>query len=309
MKCLITGAAGFIGSHLCDQLLAEGHTVIGVDNLVTGNKKNIVHLESNPQFTFFEHDVTLTLPHSISAEVIFHFASAASPPKYQAYPIETLRVNSEGTYQLLEKARGWDARFIYASTSEMYGDPKEHPQRETYWGNVNPIGPRSCYDEAKRFGEAITYSFIRKYDLDGRIVRIFNTFGPRMDLEDGRVVTNFISQALKKEPLALYGDGMQTRSFCYVSDLVSGIIKVGFEDKARGEVFNLGNPRELTIAELAHLIQKLTGARVGTTFEELPENDPTRRQPDITKAKTLLGWLPEISLENGLKKTIAFYQS
>lgn len=308
MKCLITGAAGFIGSHLSDRLISEGHSVIGVDNFITGNSNNIAHLKGNPSFTFFEHDVTTSLPSAISAECIFHLASPASPPKYQEFPIETLLVNSQGTLFLLEKAYKWGAPFIFASTSEIYGEPKEHPQRETYWGNVNPIGPRSCYDEGKRFGEAATYAYIRKYDLDGRIIRIFNTYGPRMDLNDGRVVTNFINQVLSHKPLTIYGDGTQTRSFCFISDLVEGILKAAFEPKARGEVFNLGNPQEMTISELAQVIKALTKVEVGNAHEPLPENDPTRRQPDITKAKTLLGWEPVVVLQEGLLRTIEYFQ-
>ncbi len=308
MKCLVTGAAGFIGSHLCARLLEMGHEVIGIDNFLTGKPDNIKDFADNPKFSFIKHDIIEGVPQTPAVQYIFHFASSASPPKYQQYPIETLRVNSEGTYHLLQKAKEWEARLLYASSSESYGDPKEHPQRETYWGNVNPIGPRSCYDEAKRFGEALTMAYIRKYDVDARIIRIFNTYGPRMDLDDGRVVTNFIKQALAGQPLTIYGDGTQTRSFCFISDLVEGAGKVMFEDSARGEIFNIGNSDEWTILELAEAIRKLTGVAVSNKHEPLPEDDPTRRKPDIHKISTLLGWKPTISVEDGLRQTIASFQ-
>jgi len=308
MKCLVTGGAGFIGSFLCDRLLETGHEVVCIDNLVTGHKKNIAHLLSQPKFEFIEHDVTLPLPEAISASVIFHFASPASPPKYQKYAIETLLVNSIGTYYLLEKARVWQAKFIFASTSEVYGDPREHPQKETYWGHVNPNGPRSCYDEAKRVGESFVATYIRKYQLDGRIIRIFNTFGPRMDIDDGRVVTNFIKQILSRTPLTIQGDGSQTRSFCYISDLIEGIMSVFTTPAARGEVINLGNPEEKTILELLNIIKKVSHYWGETVFLPLPEDDPLRRKPDITKAQNLLHWEAKVGLEEGLTKTLEYFK-
>jgi len=308
MKCLVTGAAGFIGSHLIDQLLENGYEVIGADNFITGRKENIAHLAGNKNFTFFEHDVVKSLP-DVDANYIFHFASPASPPKYQQFPIETLLVNSYATIQLLELARKWNARFIFASTSEIYGEPEQHPQKETYWGNVNPIGPRSCYDEGKRFGEASVAAFIRKYNLDCKIIRIFNTYGPRMDINDGRVVTNFIKQLLKRRKLTIYGNGKQTRSFCFISDLIEAILKVAFTNKAQGEVFNVGSSHEITITELAAILTRLTGVSSDVINKPLPQDDPTRRKPDISKVKKMLGWESKISLEKGLQQTIAYFQS
>ena len=308
MKCLVTGGAGFIGSHLCDRLLADGHSVVCVDNLITGSKDNVSHLLTHPQFSFLEADVSLPLPDSVRAQLIFHFASPASPPKYQRFPIETLLVNSIGTYHLLEKAKSWQARFVYASTSEVYGDPKEHPQRETYWGNVNPIGPRSCYDESKRVGESFVSTYTRTFHLDGRIVRIFNTYGPRMDIDDGRIVTNFIKQILSRTPLTIQGDGSQTRSFCYISDLIEGIMSVFTTPAAQGEVINLGNPEEKTILELLDLIKKVSHYSGETVFLPLPEDDPLRRKPDITKAQNLLHWEAKVGLEEGLTKTLEYFK-
>ncbi len=308
MKCLVTGGAGFIGSFLCDRLLAEGHDVICVDNLITGRKKNIEHLLKHASFRFIEHDVSLPLPDEISANAIFHFASPASPPKYQQFPVETLLVNSQGTYLLLEKARKWQAKFIFASTSEVYGDPLEHPQKETYWGHVNPTGPRSCYDESKRVGEAFVTTFIRKYDIDARIARIFNTYGPRMDIDDGRIVTNFIKQILSQAPLTIHGDGTQTRSFCFISDLIEGIYALFNSPRARGEIVNLGNPNEQTVLEFAKTIKKITGYNGSFIYLPLPQDDPQRRKPDITKASQLLSWQPKVTLEEGLKKTLDYFQ-
>ena len=308
MKCLITGGAGFIGSHLADRLLAEGHQVIALDNLITGSRSNISHLISNAQFRFIQHDCIQGLPPDLETEVIFHFASPASPPKYQQYPVETLLVNTLGTYQLLEYCKNHGARMIFASTSEIYGDPLVHPQVETYWGNVNPNGPRSCYDESKRAGEAFVAAYIRKFGIDARIIRIFNTFGPRMDIHDGRIVTNFIRQILAQQPLVIYGDGSQTRSLCYVSDLVEGIFQVFMNPAAKGEVFNLGNPMEQTVKEFADYITKLFLKPQNYKFLSLPVDDPKRRRPDITKATQILGWEPKVSLEDGLKKTITYFK-
>jgi len=309
MKYLITGGAGFIGSHLSEQLLATGHTITCVDNFLTGSRKNIAHLLKNSSFRLVEADCSKPLAQLDPHEVIIHLASPASPPKYQKYPIETLLVNSIGTYELLKLAHWWQARFMFASTSEVYGDPLEHPQKETYWGNVNPAGPRSCYDEGKRVGEAFVYTYCTKFNLDTRVIRIFNTYGPRMDIDDGRVVTNFIAQILRKQPLTIYGDGSQSRSFCYVSDLVAGIIKVVESEKAKGETINLGNPTEHTISEFAKIIKELAHYEGELVNSKLPEDDPKLRRPDITKAQNLLGWQPQITLTEGLKKTLAFFQN
>ncbi len=313
-KILVTGGAGFIGSHLCEVLLNQGHEVFCLDNFITGSKKNVEHLLPNSQFHLVEWDVIKPLDNNLRSTLkdlqqIYHLASPASPVQYQKHPVETLLVNSLGTYNLLELTRETGAKFLYTSTSEIYGDPQQHPQRESYWGNVNPIGIRSCYDEGKRFGEAIVMSLIRKNDLDARIARLFNTYGSRMEKNDGRVVSNFIVQAISGTPLTVYGDGSQTRSFCYVEDTVKGLIILMSEPKARGEVFNLGNPEELTILEIANLIKKLTGSPSEIQFSQLPEDDPVKRQPDITRARTILGWEPKISLEDGLQKTIAYFKN
>lgn len=308
MKCLVTGGAGFIGSHLCDRLLAEGHSVICIDNLITGNQQNIAHQLKNPYFQFIEHDCALPLPDTIEVQVIFHFASPASPPKYQLYPIETLLVNTVGTYNLLKLAKKCQAQFIYASTSEVYGDPKEHPQTETYWGNVNPNGPRSCYDEAKRCGEAWVMAYIRKFGIDGRIIRIFNTYGPRMDIDDGRVVTNFIKQIISGEKIVIYGTGSQTRSFCFVSDLVDGIIKVFTTKNLQGEVINLGNTEEYTIQSFAKFVAKTANYLQDFVYKPLPQDDPMQRKPDISKAQKLLDWQPRIELKTGIEKTFDYFK-
>jgi nucleoside-diphosphate-sugar epimerase len=312
VKALVAGGAGFLGSHLCDRLLAEGASVICVDNLCTGSRANIAHLLDRPDFTFIEHDVTQ--PIDVEVDAVAHLASPASPnpasPKsYLAHPIDTALVNSQGTYQLLELARRNGAAFLFASTSEIYGDPLEHPQRETYWGNVNPAGPRSCYDESKRFGEALVMAYIRVHATNARIVRIFNTYGPRCDPQDGRLVPNFVSQALLGVPITVYGDGSQTRSLCYVSDLVDGLFRTLTRPEALHQAINLGNPEEHTVLEYARLIGELCGSASEIVYEPLPADDPTRRQPDITKARSLLGWEPRVPLREGLQKTIAWYHS
>lgn len=307
--CLVTGGAGFIGSHLCDTLLHKGFKVFCLDNLITGTEDNLVQAKGHANFTFIRWDVTKELPLLGKIDYIFHLASPASPVGYQTYPEETALVNSVGTRNLLKVAKAYHARFLFASTSEVYGDPKEHPQKETYWGNVNPNGVRACYDEAKRYGEMMTMIYVRKYAVDGRIVRIFNTYGPRMQKDDGRVVSNFINQALESKPLTVYGDGTQTRSFCYVSDLVDGITAMMFTDKVKGEVINLGNPEEYTVMDLAKKIQKMTRTTAKIVSAPLPQDDPMRRQPDITKARKLLGWVPKMTVEEGLKKTILYYRS
>ncbi|MCL6544394.1 MAG: SDR family oxidoreductase [Bryobacteraceae bacterium] len=307
MRLVMSGAAGFIGSHLCDRLLADGHFVLGVDNLLTGSLRNLEHLASHPGFAFLRHDVTQPLQVDGPVDGVLHLASPASPKDYLQYPIETLEVGSAGTRNLLELARRHGARFLLASTSECYGDPLEHPQRESYWGNVNPVGPRSCYDEAKRFAEAMTMAYHRKYGLRTNIARIFNTYGPRMQLDDGRVVPSFIDQALRGKPVTIYGDGSQTRSFCYVSDLVDGLVRLMFSDE-RYPV-NLGNPAEMTIREFAECVCRLTGAKPEFEHHPLPEDDPQRRRPDITKARTLLGWEPRVPLEEGLRLTIEYFRS
>lgn len=308
---LVTGGAGFIGSHLCDKLIKEGYKVICLDNLLTGSKKNVEHLLDNPNFDFVEADVVQPLIFKDrSLNYIFHLASPASPIDYQNYPEETLLSNSMGTLNVLKLAKETGAKVLIASTSEVYGDPLEHPQKETYFGNVNTFGPRSCYDESKRFAESATYVYFRKHDIDARIIRIFNTYGPRMQKDDGRVVSNFIMQSLSGTPIKVDGDGSQTRSFCYVDDLVEGIAKAMFVLGTTGEIFNLGNPDEFTIKELAEKIIKLTDSKSEIEYSgTFREDDPMRRQPDITKAKEILGWEPKTDLEAGLQKTIEFYKS
>lgn len=308
MKCLVTGGAGFIGSHLCDRLIVEGHDVVCVDNLITGNEENITQLKTNPHFSFVKFDCSNPLPNQFDVNLIFHLASPASPPKYQQYPIETLLVNTIGTHHLLDLAKKQGSIFVYASTSEVYGDPEEHPQKETYWGHVNPTGERACYDEGKRAGEAFVMTYVRKFGVDGRIIRIFNTYGPRMDIDDGRVITNFIKQIINDKPLTINGDGQQTRSFCYVSDLVEGIVQVAKTPALQGEVINLGNPEELTILELVSLIKDISHYNGEVAYKDLPSDDPVRRRPDISRAKDRLGWEPHISLRKGLLKTLKFYQ-
>lgn len=311
MNIVITGSAGFIASHLTDHLLSEGHTVTGIDNFLTGNKRNIQHLLSNEKYAFIEGDV-LDFDYGRidkDVDVVFHMASPASPIQYKKYPIETLEVNSIGTKRALDFATKKNAVLVYASTSEVYGDPLMHPQVESYWGNVNPNGVRSCYDEAKRFGEAMCMSYVRKYETKVRIARIFNTYGPRMDVNDGRVVSNFIVQALKNEPITIYGSGLQTRSFCYVSDLVRGLTLLATKELSSGEVINLGNPNEMTIKEIAEKIKTATNSEGEVQLHPIDQDDPQRRKPDITKAKELLDWNPTISIEEGLGSTITYFKS
>src|SRR5215470_14863554 len=305
-RVLITGGAGFIGSHLCERFLDDGHEVICVDNLITGSADNIAHLFPNARFSFVPQDITNYIYVKGLLDAILHFASPASPIDYLELPIQTLKVGSLGTHKALGLAKEKNARFLLASTSEVYGDPLIHPQKEDYWGNVNPIGPRGVYDEAKRFAEAMTMAYHRTHKVETRIVRIFNTFGPRMRLRDGRVVPNFMSQALKNEDLTVYGDGSQTRSFCFVSDLVDGLVRLLHSDHS-GPV-NIGNPTELTVLEFAHRIIELTGSRSKVTYLPLPVDDPKVRQPDITRARQLLGWEPKVSLHDGLIRTIAYFK-
>ncbi len=310
MRILVAGGAGFIGSHLCDALLARGDTVTVWDNLITGKTANIAHLAEVPRFTFARQDLTDALPDPGPLDQIYHLASPASPEGYRGHPIETHLTNALGTYHLLELAKATGARFLLASTSEAYGDPLEHPQKETYRGNVNPVGERSCYDESKRFAESLTMEYHRLYGQDVRIVRIFNTYGPRMDIHDGRVIPNLLSQALRGEPLTLYDGGERTRAFCYVEDLVRGLMAVMDAPQAKGEVINLGNPDERTIRNLAETILRVTERDL--PFEDRPTavgDDPNRRCPDITKAKTLVGWEPRISLDEGLRRTIPYFES
>ncbi|MDI6860308.1 MAG: SDR family oxidoreductase, partial [Methanocellales archaeon] len=304
-----TGGAGFIGSHLCEKLLDEGYKIICMDNLSTGNKENIAHLLSNKNFTYLQHDITKPLTIKEEINHLFHLASPASPVDYQEMPIETLLTGSSGTHNALELAKEKGAVFLLTSSSEVYGDPQVHPQREDYLGNVNPIGPRSCYDEAKRFAEALTMAYHRKYGLDVRIVRIFNTYGPRMRKDDGRAIPNFITQALANEPVTVYGDGSQTRSFCYISDMVNGICKAMFSKEMSGEVVNLGSQNEITVLELAERIKKLTNSNSKIIFKKLPEDDPKQRCPDISKAREILSWEPKVDLDAGLNKTIEWYMN
>lgn len=305
MRILITGGAGFLGSHLCDRMLAEGHDVIAMDNLITGSTDNIAHLAGNQHFKFIEHNVTDYIYLKGELDAILHFASPASPVDYLELPIQTLKVGSLGTHNALGLALAKGARFLLASTSEIYGDPLIHPQTEDYWGHVNPIGPRGVYDEAKRFSEAMTMAYHRSHEVDTRIVRIFNTYGPRMRLRDGRVVPNFVSQALRGEPLTVYGDGGQTRSFCYVSDLVDGIYRLLMSNEV--EPVNIGNPTEMTILQFAQTINELTHNPGGIRYEPLPKDDPKQRKPNIDKARRILGWEPKVNLAQGMKATIEWF--
>ncbi|MFM2226124.1 MAG: dTDP-glucose 4,6-dehydratase, NAD-dependent epimerase/dehydratase-related protein [Bacteroidota bacterium] len=305
-RVLITGAAGFLGSHLCDRFIAEGYHVIGMDNLITGNIKNLEHLFPLKNFEFHHHDVSKFVHVAGKLDYILHFASPASPIDYLKIPIQTLKVGSLGTHNLLGLALAKNARMLIASTSEVYGDPLVHPQTEEYWGNVNPVGPRGVYDEAKRFQEAITMAYHTYHHLETRIVRIFNTYGPRMRLDDGRVLPAFIGQALRGEDLTAFGDGSQTRSFCYVSDLVDGIYRLLLSDYA--QPVNIGNPDEITINEFAQEILKLTGSKSKVIYTPLPTDDPKQRRPDITKAKTILGWSPKVSRSEGLKLTLEYFK-
>lgn len=311
MNVLVSGGAGFIGSHLCDALLERGHRVTCLDNFLTGSAENVAHLGGHPGFRLVRHDVCEPYqgPGAEEVEAVFHLASPASPVGYRTYSVETLLVNSTGTIRLLELAARRGARFLFASTSEVYGDPQVHPQPESYWGNVNPTGLRACYDESKRFGEAATFEWIRRFDVDARVIRIFNTYGPRNQLDDGRVVPNFLTQALRGEPLTVYGDGSQTRSFQYVSDLVEAILRAMFREGTRGEVFNTGNPDEYTILEFARAVLEATGSSSPIEFRPLLfEDDPSRRRPDITRARERLGWEPRVPLAEGLARTIPWYR-
>ena len=307
MRVVVTGAAGFLGSHLTDRLLAEGHEVVGLDNLVTGDERNIAHLAGNRKFRFVLHDVTEYIFLDGPVDAILHFASPASPIDYLQIPIQTLKVGALGTHKALGLARAKKARFLLASTSEVYGDPLVHPQPETYWGNVNPVGPRGCYDEAKRFAEAITIAYRNFHGVDARIVRIFNTYGPRMRPNDGRIVPSLIGQALRGEPLTVFGDGSQTRSFCYVPDLVEGITRLLLSDYK--DPLNLGNPTEMTVLKFAETIQRLTLTKAPIVHMPLPVDDPRQRRPDIALAKRILGWEPKVGLEEGLKNTVAYFAS
>ncbi|MDE2571982.1 MAG: SDR family oxidoreductase [bacterium] len=315
MKILITGGAGFVGSHLVDRYLRDGSEVVAVDNFITGARENLAAAFKEPRFHFIEADVTGAWDDVKEAlrnqdrppDALLHFASPASPVDYANHPLETLSVNSLGTERCCRLALEWGARLLFASTSECYGDPKEHPQREEYWGNVNPNGPRSCYDEAKRYGEALVFAYVRKYDLDARVIRIFNTYGPRMRRNDGRVVPNFIAQALEGKPLTVYGEGKQTRSFCYVDDLVDGIVRCVASDETRGQVVNLGNPDEHTIEEFAEIVSRIVGRPLKREHRPMPVDDPGRRCPDISRAKTVLDWYPRVTLEEGLRRTVSAF--
>ena len=306
MRVVITGAAGFIGSHLSEALLDRGASVVGIDNLLTGDLANIAHLRDR-DFQFIRHDVTNYIDVEGPVDYVLHWASPASPIDYLELPIPTLKVGALGTHKALGLAKAKKATFLIASTSEVYGDPLEHPQKESYWGNVNPIGPRGVYDEAKRFAEAMTVAYRRFHGVDTKIVRIFNTYGPRMRVNDGRAVPAFMSQALRNEDVTVFGDGSQTRSFCYVSDLVDGIIRL--MEAPVNDPVNIGNPQELTIEQIARRIIEMTGSRSRIIYKPLPEDDPKVRQPDITRARTLLGWEPKVSLEEGLSKTIDYFRS
>ena len=307
MRVLITGAAGFLGSHLCDRFLADGHEVVGLDNFITGHAENVAHLSSHPRFEFMRHNISTYTYVAGDLDGVLHFASPASPRDYLEFPIPTLKVGALGTHNALGLAKAKRARFFLASTSEVYGDPLVHPQPESYWGNVNPVGPRGVYDEAKRFAEALTMAYHRFHGLDTRIVRIFNTYGPRMRPHDGRVVSNFIVQALGGRPLTLYGDGSQTRSFCYVSDEVEGIYQLYLRGDAQPT--NIGNPNECTVRELSAQVLALTGSQSSIERRDLPEDDPRVRRPDVTRARQLLGWDPKVTLREGLEKTIAYFKA
>jgi len=305
-RSLVTGGAGFLGSHLCDRLIREGHEVICVDNLITGDVNNVAHLFGNEAFRFIKHDVTEYLYVEGRLDYLLHFASPASPVDYQRLPIQTLKVGSLGTHKALGLAKAKGARLLLASTSEVYGDPQVHPQPESYWGHVNPVGPRGVYDEAKRFAEAMTMAYHRYHAVETRIARIFNTYGPRMRPNDGRVVSNFLIQALAGQPLTIYGDGRQTRSFCFVSDLVEGLFRLLMSSEV--EPVNLGNPAERTIHDLVAAVEAILGQRLDVTYHPLPQDDPRVRQPDITRARECLGWAPKVDLEDGLRQAIAYFR-
>ncbi len=306
MRVLVTGGAGFIGSHLCDRLLSMGHEVIALDNLITGSTDNIAHLAGRNDFSFILHDVTEYIYISGDLDFVFHLASPASPVDYLTFPIQTLKVGALGTHKTLGLAREKEAGFLLASTSEVYGDPLVHPQPETYWGNVNPVGPRGVYDEAKRYAEALVFAYMRFHGLDTKVARIFNTYGPRMRANDGRVVPSFVCQALRNENLTIFGDGSQTRSFCFVSDTVDGLLKL-MESTEHGPI-NVGNPSEMTISEFARFVINATGSTSSIEYSDLPVDDPKIRRPDISKARELLGWKPVVTLEKGLGKTVEFFR-
>ncbi len=307
MRIVVSGGAGFIGSHFCDRMLSEGNSVVVLDNFLTGNRRNVAHLEGNPRFRLVEQDISQPFSIDGSVDIVANLASPASPKDYLEHPIETLDVGSAGTRNMLELALAKGARFLLTSTSECYGDPVVHPQVETYWGNVNPVGPRSCYDESKRFAEALTMAYHRKHGLRTNIARIFNTYGPRMKLDDGRVVPAFLDSALRGEGITVFGDGSQTRSFCYVSDLVDGLCRLMLSDE-RYPV-NLGNPCEMTILSFAEYIRRFTGSNSPITFHPLPDDDPRQRKPDIGKAQAVLGWLPQVPLEKGLELTVEYFRN
>ena len=308
MKVLVTGGAGFIGTHLCERLLHERDEVYCLDNLCTGQRSNVAEMLGNSRFHFLEQDVTEPLAEDLPVDAIYHLASPASPPGYFRRPLATMLANSLGTQRMLELAQRQGARFLFASTSEVYGNPLVHPQPEEYWGNVNPVGMRSCYDESKRFGEALTMVYVRAYGADARLVRIFNTYGPRSDPEDGRLVPNFVSQALRGDPITVYGDGSQTRSFCYVSDLVDGLLRAMRQPGTQGGIFNLGNPDEHTVREYAEIIRNKAGSSSPIVFlPPISEDEPTRRKPDIARAREKLGWEPQVTLSQGLEMTIAWF--
>jgi dTDP-glucose 4,6-dehydratase len=306
LRIVVSGAAGFIASHVCDRLLAEGHSAVGLDNFLTGSSRNLAHFSGEPRFSFVEQDITLPFSVEGPVDCVLHMASPASPKDYLEHPIETLDVGSLGTRRMLELALAKGARFLLTSTSECYGDPLVHPQVETYWGHVNPVGPRSCYDESKRFAEALTMAYHRAHGLRTAIARIFNTYGPRMKLDDGRVVPAFLHQALCGLPMTIFGDGSQTRSFCYVSDLVDGLYRLMHSPECYP--VNLGNPQEMTILEFAGEIRRLTGSASEIVFQALPEDDPRQRQPDIGKARALLGWEPRVPLDEGLAQTVEYFR-
>lgn len=308
-KVLVTGGAGFIGSHLCERLLVDGYEVICIDNLITGSEKNIDGLKSNPSFKFINSDISKQMLELDNLDYIFNLASPASPIDFEKLSEEILEVNSFGVINLLKLTRKTNAKFLMASTSEVYGDPKENPQKETYWGNVNSFGPRSNYDESKRFSEAATYVYLHKYDVDARVVRIFNTYGPRMRTNDGRALITFVIEALNNEPFTVFGDGSQTRSFCYVSDLVDGLCRAMFTENTKGEVFNLGNPEEYSMNDLASKIKEMTGSVSEVVYKNLPPDDPKQRRPDITKAERMLNWKPAVNVDEGLQKTISYYKN
>ena len=305
---LITGAAGFIGSHLCDRFIREGFDCIGMDNFLTGSPDNIAHLFGNPKFKFIQYNVTNYVYVRGAIDLVLHFACPASPVDYMNFPIQTMKVDSLGTLHTIGLAKAKGARYVFASTSEVYGDPAVHPQREDYWGHVNPVGPRSIYDEAKRFSEAMAMAYHREHGVDVRIARIFNTFGPRMRVNDGRVVPNFILQSLKKEDLTIFGDGTQTRSFCYIDDLVEGIFRISVTEGIAGEVINLGNPEEYAIIDFARKIGRLVGSDPRIVFLPLPKDDPRQRCPDIGKARRLLGWEPKVAVDEGLERAMGYFR-